>query len=56
MTFVTSDMTLVFLDMTIWYHSHIEKVSCYDKNASALRQKSESAGYVKVKLIAGPLS
>ena len=55
MTFVTNDMTLVFIDMTVWCQNHTEKVSCYDKIASALWQESESAGYVKVRLIVGPL-
>ena len=44
MTLATNDMTFVVIDMTVWYHSHKQKVSCYDKNVSALRQESESAG------------
>ena len=55
MTFATNDMTFVVIDMTIWCHTHKQKVSYYDKNASALWQQTESAGYVKVRLIAGPL-
>ena len=55
MTFDTNDMTLLFIDMVVWCHTHKQKVSCYDKNASALWHESESAGYVKVKLIAPPL-
>ena len=41
--------------MTFYVCERGEKLSYYDKTALFLHRKSESAGYVKVKLIAGPL-
>ena len=56
MTLVSHDMTLLINDMSFCPNIHIQKTSCYDKNVIAQWRKSESAGYVKVKLIAGPLT
>ena len=44
MSFVTNGMTFVFAAMIVWHQSHNQKVSYYDKNASALWQESESSG------------
>ena len=42
-------------NMTTYHDIHKHKMSCYDKNAVNQQARSESAGYVKVKLIADPL-
>ena len=47
MTFAANDMTCLINDMNLCHHVDEQKMSCYDKNAS---------GYVKVKLIADPLT
>ena len=48
-------MTFLINEVTSCHHVHKQKMSHYDKNASSQQQESESAQYVKVKLIAGPL-
>ena len=55
-SFATNDMTFLINEVTIRHHVHKQKMSYYDKNAPSQQQESESAGYVKVKLIAAPLS
>ena len=56
MTLTTNDMTLLTQDVSVCCHVHKRKMSYYDKNVRSPPPKSESAGYVKVKLIAGPLN
>ena len=55
MTLVKEDITFWIHDMALYVCERGENVSYYDKNALPLHQESESAGYVKVRLIAGPL-
>ena len=56
MTFTTDDMTLLQKDMSVFREVHKRKMSYHDKNVLSPPPKSESAGYVKVKLIADPLN
>ena len=56
MTIATNDMTLLTKDMSVCRYDHTRKLSYHDKNVPCPPPKSESAGYVKVKLIASPLS
>ena len=48
-------MTLLTKDMSDCRHVHKRKMSYHDKNVLSPPPKSESAGYVKVKLLADPL-
>ena len=55
MTIATNDMTLLTKDMSVCRYAHARKMSYHDKNVLCPPPKSESGGYVKVKLIASPV-
>ena len=55
MTLATNDMTLLTKDMSVCRYVYKQKMSYHDKNVPSQPSKSESAGYVKVRLIADPL-
>ena len=55
MTYTTDDMTFLTHNMIVRIHIDKRKTSYHDKNVSTPPAESESAGYVKVKLIACPL-
>ena len=52
MTLLLSDMTFSTDHMIVCCHVYEQKTSCYDKNVTTPYPQSESAGYVKVRLIA----
>ena len=54
MTLAKEDIAFRTHDMALYVCERGEKPSYYDKNTVSLHQQSESAGYVKVKLIASP--
>ena len=56
MTIGTNDMTFVTNGLTTYRDTCEWKMSYHDKNVVSPQAQSESAGYVKVKLIAGPLN
>ena len=54
-TLLIYNMTQVTSVIAFCRDAYWQKMSCYDKNVATPQAESESAGYVKVKLIAVPL-